>query len=62
MLINAADDLFCIGGYDGERTLRSGERYFVSRDNWEAIPSMKEGRYHFGAVAINGFIYVMGKY
>jgi len=52
--------LYCIGGA-AEENLDSVERFDPMLDQWTEIASLNEPRRNMAAVAMNGFIYALGK-
>jgi len=53
-------DIFAIGGFDGERVLRSVERYVVEEDRWEEAEAMTRPRAFLGAFASGGRVFACG--
>ena len=56
------DRMFCIGGYDGNDTLRTGEVYDFDTNQWTPIPVMHVARSNAGAAVHNKKIYVIGEW
>ena len=54
------DRMFCIGGYDGNDTLRTGEVYDFETNQWTPIPPMFVARSNAGAAVHNKKIYIVG--
>ncbi|ETN74076.1 kelch repeat protein [Necator americanus] len=49
-----------MGGRNQSCIFSSVERFCIEKRNWEPVPDMHEGRYFFGATAVNDKIYVFG--
>merc|ERR1719342_964833 len=52
--------LFVVGGYDGQRYLKSGECYDPANKSWEAIPDMGRARSNFSLTVLNGQLFAAG--
>lgn len=53
--------IYAIGGHDGERYLKSVERYNTSTGKWlQDVCDMQIERTSVGVVALNGYIYAIG--
>ena len=50
--------LICMGGYDGESTVKVAE--YLHETEWKSLPDMLTSRYRFNAVGIENIIYVLG--
>uniref|UniRef100_A0AAQ4P9M6 BTB domain-containing protein n=1 Tax=Gasterosteus aculeatus aculeatus TaxID=481459 RepID=A0AAQ4P9M6_GASAC len=52
--------VYCIGGFDGERNLRSVRAMDVATRTWWDAGPMRKARSHLSVVALDGCIYAMG--
>lgn len=56
----ADDDMYVLGGYDGNDTLRTVECYNFNTLEWTQIPPMNTPRSNAGACVFNNKIYLVG--
>ena len=54
--------LYVVGGWDGDRRLRSGECYDPVRRRWERLPDMRLPRSNFSLAVVNGQLFAAGGY
>ena len=54
--------IYVVGGWDGNRRLRSAEMYDPILDKWMMLPKMQTPRSNHGITVINGCIIVVGGY
>ena len=52
--------IYAIGGYDGQKWLKSAERYDPSNDQWEYVASMERNRCFASATVMDNKILVVG--
>ncbi|XP_037637995.1 kelch-like protein 10 [Sebastes umbrosus] len=52
--------LYCVGGYDGVRHLRTVHKLNLATQTWQEVQSMTVPRSRVSVVALNGCIYAMG--
>ena len=56
----ADDEMYVLGGYDGNDTLRSVECYNFNTQEWTQVPPMNTPRSNAGACVFNNKIYLVG--
>jgi len=61
-VVTLGNYIYAIGGWSGEGTLKTVERYDFLNNKWEFVASMKYERYSSKAVVFNKKIYVFGGY
>jgi hypothetical protein len=61
-LVSLGENLFCIGGFDGNILLNSVERYDFNTGAWSMIANMLTPRSGAGCASINYKIIVVGGY
>ena len=54
------DNIYAVGGWDGQSTLSSGEKYDQDEDEWTPVTSMPTARCRAGVGVISDKIYVVG--
>ena len=54
--------LYVVGGWNGNRRLRSGEVYDTELKNWKALPDLNVPRSYFSLVVVNGQLLAFGGY
>ena len=52
--------LYVMGGFDGQNSLSTVERYDPVKNAWEAVAPMSAARDGSAAVVVDGKLYVMG--
>ena len=55
-----AGSLYVIGGQRDRIAVTDVDRYDPATDSWQALPDMPNPRHGFGAVAVDGKIYLPG--
>ena len=53
--------LYAVGGYNGQETLRTVEKYDPALGQWTMVADMLNARSLLGVAALNGFLYAVGK-
>ncbi|XP_064600849.1 kelch-like protein 28 [Liolophura sinensis] len=61
-VVTFQENLYALGGYDGQVYHRSVERYCWQSDEWTPVTAMQQCRSCFSACILEGFIYVIGGY
>ncbi|XP_078490711.1 uncharacterized protein LOC144746961 [Ciona intestinalis] len=59
-LVAHNEQLYSLGGHDGQQVISSVERYDPSSDEWKDVASMQTPRRWFAAVVLNNVIYAIG--
>jgi len=55
-----AGRLYVCGGFDGERTLNTAERFNPTTGAWESLPSLQHPRAHAAAATLTGCLFICG--
>ena len=54
--------LYAVGGYNGEMTVDTVERYNPVLEEWTTVAAMTHARSLLGVAVLNGFLYAVGKF
>lgn len=54
--------LYAVGGYNGQITVNTVERYNPRTEEWTTITEMTTARSMLGVASLNGHLYAVGKY
>jgi len=54
------DDIYIVGGTDGDNSLDTFERYSITNDTWQSLPAMPTARHSLGLVALGEYLYAIG--
>ena len=54
--------LYAVGGYNGQTTINTVERYNQRTEEWTMISEMTTARSMLGVASLNGHLYAVGKY
>lgn len=54
--------LYAVGGYNGQTTVNTVERYNPRTEEWTMICEMTTARSMLGVASLNGHLYAVGKY
>ena len=54
--------LYAVGGYNGQTTVNTVERYNPRTEEWTMISEMTAARSMLGVASLNGQLYAVGKY
>jgi len=58
--VSVGEQIYVVGGYDGNSSLTSVEVYSPTSRKWTSLPPMQTKRYYCAAVSMGGQIYIMG--
>lgn len=53
--------LYAVGGYNGQLTVNTVERYNPRTEEWSMITEMNTARSMLGVASLNGQLYAVGK-
>ena len=54
--------LYAVGGYDGQTTVNTVERFNSRTEEWTMVSEMTTARSMLGVASLNGHLYAVGKY
>ena len=54
--------LYAVGGYDGQTTVNTVERFNPRTEEWTMVGEMTTARSMLGVASLNGHLYAVGKY
>lgn len=54
--------LYAVGGYNGQTTVNTVERYNPRTEEWSMVSEMTTARSMLGVGSLNGHLYAVGKY